>query len=202
MAEVPGKRWKIYLVSAEGGTAEQAMPGEQSEGDETWSPDGNALVFERYQWMEAGGARTVAIHMLDLKTRQVRTLPGSEGLFSPRWSFDGRYIVAMTADQTKLLLFDSQTQQWRELKVPSADFPCWSRDGTYIYFETNFEGNRAVFRVQMSDGKIERVVSLKGMRRVMRGALGNWFGLGPDDSPLELRDLGTQDIYALDWEAP
>jgi hypothetical protein len=29
-----------------------------------------------------------------------------------------------------------------------------------------------------------------------------WFGLAPDDSPLVLRDTGTQDIYALDWEAP
>jgi hypothetical protein len=26
--------------------------------------------------------------------------------------------------------------------------------------------------------------------------------LAPDDSPLLLRDVSTQDIYALDWEAP
>jgi hypothetical protein len=28
------------------------------------------------------------------------------------------------------------------------------------------------------------------------------FTLTPDDSPLLLRNLGTQDVYALDWEAP
>jgi len=26
--------------------------------------------------------------------------------------------------------------------------------------------------------------------------------LAPDDSPFLLRDTGTQEIYALDWEAP
>jgi hypothetical protein len=29
-----------------------------------------------------------------------------------------------------------------------------------------------------------------------------WFGLTPDDSPLVLRDTGTQEIYALDWQEP
>jgi hypothetical protein len=27
-------------------------------------------------------------------------------------------------------------------------------------------------------------------------------GLAPDDSLLLLKDTGTQDIYALDWEVP
>ena len=26
--------------------------------------------------------------------------------------------------------------------------------------------------------------------------------LAPDDSPLLLRDAGTSDVYALDWEEP
>jgi len=26
--------------------------------------------------------------------------------------------------------------------------------------------------------------------------------MAPDDSPLLLRDTGTQEIYTLDWEAP
>jgi len=26
--------------------------------------------------------------------------------------------------------------------------------------------------------------------------------LAPDDSPLVLRDIGTQEIYAFDWQAP
>jgi hypothetical protein len=29
-----------------------------------------------------------------------------------------------------------------------------------------------------------------------------WTGLAPDDSPLALRDISTQEIYAIDWDAP
>jgi hypothetical protein len=41
---------------------------------------------------------------------------------------------------------------------------------------------------------------LKNFRQA--GASGSWLGLAPDDSPLLLRDTGTEEIYALDWEAP
>ncbi len=35
------------------------------------------------------------------------------------------------------------------------------------------------------------------------GELGRpWFGLAPDGSPLLLRRAGSEEIYALDWEAP
>ena len=34
------------------------------------------------------------------------------------------------------------------------------------------------------------------------GNYGPCLGLDPDDSPLLLKDMGTQDIYALDWKVP
>jgi hypothetical protein len=33
------------------------------------------------------------------------------------------------------------------------------------------------------------------------GYWGAWLGLDPEDSPLMLRDVGTQDVYSLDWMA-
>ena len=45
---------------------------------------------------------------------------------------------------------------------------------------------------------VERVADLKGLS--ITGYYGIWLGLAPDDSPLLLRDAGSQDIYALDWE--
>jgi hypothetical protein len=49
-----------------------------------------------------------------------------------------------------------------------------------------------------------RAVMHKSAMIVKRaGANGSfWFGLAPDDSPIVLRDTGTQEIYALDWQAP
>jgi hypothetical protein len=51
------------------------------------------------------------------------------------------------------------------------------------------------------DHKLERLFSLKGVRRYW-GDFGMWTGLVPDDSPLLARDTSSQEIYALDWQAP
>lgn len=55
-------------------------------------------------------------------------------------------------------------------------------------------------RVKVSNGKRERLASID-FRRVQAG----WFwgnGLTPDDSPLLLKDEGTEDVYSLEWELP
>ena len=95
-------------------------------------------------------------------------------------------------------LFEVETQKWRELVVV-VGWPEWSHDGDHIYFAGGGQP-RGVFRVRISDRKLEEVVSLKDLRQAP--GWGEWAGLAPDDSPLLVRDAGTQDIYALDWEAP
>jgi len=53
--------------------------------------------------------------------------------------------------------------------------------------------------MSIRDRKVELVVDLKDFRQA--GYWSVWLGMAPDDSPLLLRDTGTQDIYALDWQA-
>ena len=140
--------------------------------------------------------------LLDLSTRQVSNLPDSEGLFSPRWSLDGRYIAAIVAvSQGKLMLFDLTTQKWMELSQQPAAYPRWSRDGKYVYFAVSSQTDPALFRVRIGDRKTERLASLKNFR-IAIGSGGAWVGWTPDDSPLVLRDIGSQDIYALEWQTP
>jgi len=57
-------------------------------------------------------------------------------------------------------------------------------------------------RVRIADRQLERVVSLRNFRRAMGSGLLPWSGITPDGSPLLMHDVGTQEIYALDWEAP
>ncbi len=190
---LPGQSAKLCLVSANGGSLDQPLPGAGPETDPTWSPDGNTLVFGR----RVGTIQERAIQLLNLDTRQTTQLPDSVGLYSPRWSPDGRYVAALRLGTQAMLLYDFTTQKWRELmKTPTA-FPSWSRDGKYLYCYSKDQ----VFRVGISDGKVEPVADMKGLRRAT-GVAGSWMGLAPDDAPMMLRDVGTQDIYALDWQAP
>jgi hypothetical protein len=70
-----------------------------------------------------------------------------------------------------------------------------------LYFDGILEYQEGYFRVRISDGKLERLFSLKGFQAA-GGAFGNWSGLGPDETPLLVRDVSIQEIYAFDWETP
>jgi eukaryotic-like serine/threonine-protein kinase len=193
-AFVPGKKTKLYTVSTDGGTPRKLIPEDtQDEWDPTWSPDGTKIAFGS-GWFN----RDSLIQMLDLKTNQVSTLPGSKGLVSPRWSPDGRYLAAMTFDSRSLMLFDVAKQKWEEIAKVTLGFPNWSKSSDYIYF-LHEENEPSVMRVHISDHKVERVADLKNFRQT--GFFNIWLGMAPDDSPLLLRDTGTQEIYSLDWQA-
>ena len=193
----PGKRWAMCLVSAEGGDLQEMIPGY---GDVGWSADGNTLVFsDTPPFLEPKPSNQVAIRIYNLKTRQVSTLPHSAGLYSPRWSPDGRYIAALRIGPETIRLFDFMTQKWVDLENLPLGFPSWSRDSKYIYFDSP-GADPALYRVRISDHKVERLVGLKDVRLV--GRPGAWTGLTPDQSPLVLRDIGTQEIYALDVQFP
>ncbi len=186
---------RIYEVSAEGGSSQLLMPDDpRQQLDPNWSPDGSKIVFGN-----ESNDPSSAIHVLDVAGRKVSDLPGSQGLYSPRWSPDGRYISAFSADSMRLLLFDSQTQKWSELANGSLSWLNWSHDGQYVYV-LDYRGKDAVVRIRISDHKAEQVVDVKNFATA--GRYGGCLSLTPDDSPLLLRDTGTQDVYSVDWLAP
>ena len=193
----PGEPWQIYAISAEGGAPELIYRSGTNLADPSWSPDGKSLAFGENSLNNQGSA----VYVLDLNTRKAAKLPGSDGLFSPRWSPNGRYIAAIPLDSLKLMLFDLTTQKWTELARIFVAYPTWSRDGRYLYFNGILDKQEGYYRVQISDHKLERLFSMKGFQAA-GGAFGNWTGLAPDESPLLVRDASIQEIYALDWEAP
>ena len=193
--------FRIYLVPAAGGVPHRATTATTNEGDPSWSPDGQQLVFGNTP--SAGVAATSrTLQQLDLKTGRVTLIPGSQGLFSPRWSPDGRSIVALSVDSSRLVIFDIASQRWSDL-VPSAasyGWPSWSADSTAVMFVRGVGRENAILRVRVADRKVETVVG-QGLNLVF-GSLGPWFGSTADGWPMVLLDAGTHDIYALDWEAP
>jgi eukaryotic-like serine/threonine-protein kinase len=191
-----GKRRRIYLVSADGsGNPRQVLPEDpEPQMDPSWSLDGDKILLSGVP-----DDNNETIRVLDLNTHQVSALPGSRGLYSPRWSPDGRYVVAMPSDALSLVLFDFRTQKWSQLAKIRAAFPNWSTDGRYVYF-LRWLDNPAVMRVRIVDREVEQVLDLANLPTT--GNVGPWLGLAPDDSPLVLKDTGTQDVYALDWQQP
>jgi eukaryotic-like serine/threonine-protein kinase len=191
---------RMYEVPAEGGSPKILLPDDpHHQQDPNWSPDGTKIIFAGDANDAANAGSAPAIRVLDLATHQVSALPGSQNLFSPRWSPDGKYIVAITSDSTRLMLFDVQTQTWTELAKGSMGWLNWSKDSQYVYV-LDFTGAGAVLRTRIADHKTEQVADLKNV--VITGRFGGGLSLAPDGSPLLLRDTGTQDIYALDWELP
>jgi hypothetical protein len=55
-------------------------------------------------------------------------------------------------------------------------------------------------RFRTADRKVERVVDLKDVHTT--GFYGLSLSLTPDDQPIITRNIGSQEIFALDWQAP
>jgi eukaryotic-like serine/threonine-protein kinase len=197
----PGMPWKVFLVSGEGGTLQELLPTDQrSELDPTWSPDGSTLAFGRRPG-ESGEFGAVAITLLNMKTRQLLPLQGSQGMVGPRWGPDGRYLTAMSTDSHKIMLFDFKSGQWRTLLSGGFAYQNWSMDGKFIYFDTLFEKNRELLRMRIPGGQVEELAPLKDVR-VASGEAGAWNSVTPDGSPMLMQDVGTSEIYALDVKFP
>ena len=97
------------------------------------------------------------------------------------------------------MLFDIASQRWTERAKIFVAYPTWSRGARYLYFDGILDNQEGYYRVQVSDGKLERILSMQGFQAA-GGAFGNWSGIAPDESPLLVRDSSIQEIYGLDWE--
>jgi len=197
---LPGKTWKCAIISAEGGIPQRLTQNEKNDCPEieaNWSPDGTQITFAT--WPLVGNTCPVVVYITDLKTRAVSTVPGSEGLWAPRWSPDGRRIVAQNTSLTALMIYEFKTQKWSELIRVSGKYlgyPQWSADSKLVYFTDGGE----LLSIRIEDRKIEKLASLAGIRTT--GSGGTWAAVAPDGSPIILRDLGMTEIYALDVDLP
>ena len=103
-AVVPGGVMNIYVIPSAGGSAEHLLPSDRG----SWMSTGPRTEIARF-----GTAVdfTGSIHIIDLSSRRVSTLPGSMGFFrltGLRMAIHSWHDI----QSEKLMFFDTATQSW------------------------------------------------------------------------------------------
>jgi TolB protein len=197
----PGKAWNIFLIPSAGGPAEQVTNGTVSDLDPSWSPDGRKIAFG--QTRTVGGKNVSSIQILDLATRKLEQLPAQDDVCCPRWSADGRSILASHASSDDLIVYDFGGRKWTTIvkNMGPIGYMEWTPDGKSVLFDTFDVPQPAFYRIRVSDLKLEVVASTSEVRRYY-SIFGPWSGMTADGSPLLVRDISNEEAYALDLQLP
>lgn len=135
----------------------------------SWSPDGDHIVF---QGMSEGQGD---LYMYSLSTKQITQLTNDKySDYQPSFSRDGKKIVfasdrttydkSLSQDITfNLAELDIATGKVTDIKVFDGANnlnPVYSSDGKQIYFLSNRDGFRNLYRYTLADGKVEQMTNL------------------------------------------
>ncbi len=187
----PEAPWQGYWIASDGGAPRPVTPDDRPEGTPTWAHDSRYLAFH-----SDGDER---IQLLEVATGTITELAGTEGLTWPKWSPDGRHLIAWCRDS--LCLFDLESQS-RHLLVEGMQIGnySWSNDSQHVYLMDPFYFTvyRSVHRLDIRSGSIEKIAGVGSVRPAW-GVWAMWVGVAPDGAPLLLRDLSIHHVYALDW---
>ncbi|SNT42765.1 WD40-like Beta Propeller Repeat [Granulicella rosea] len=197
MAREPGKVWRTYLVNADGGTPQPVLNENRNAADPGWSADGQSLVFGREPDLMGKESGSHAIQIVHLANMQTEMLPDSEGMFSPRWSPDGRWIVALSLNQQSVMIYDVAARRWKELARTSAADPIWSADSKAVYIHAFLAEKQPILKIDVPDGGMHVIADLNGFRDP---AIVSYFfgGVTPANELLVQPKNGTGDLYTLD----
>jgi Tol biopolymer transport system component len=201
MARYPEHPWQVFILNANGGNPELLMRGNQNVADPSFSPDGKSIAFGGVPDLMGQGNTPRSIQILDLASKRITDLADSSGLFSPRWSPDGRYIAALTLDQQKVMLYDMAARTWRVLAVTSAADPVWSSDSKALYVHAYMDPADPICRIDVQTGHLDQIA---GIRNFSAGAISRYFfdGLTPENVPIVHTEVDSSNLYSMDLASP
>jgi eukaryotic-like serine/threonine-protein kinase len=190
---------QLYLISVDGGTPEKLVPHPNSEVAPTWSPDGKSIAFNDYPLP----SRIKEIKVLDLATRKISIMPGSEGFYVPSWSPDGKYMVAIAQDPSRMVLYTAQSGTWKDLKKFEAPWGywAWSKDSKSVYLamadaEPGFEPG--VYRLAIALGTWNQIAKFDSLT-LSRDPLERFLSITADGQPAIMNDTSVVQIYSAKW---
>jgi len=194
--DLGGRELRTYLVRFNGGDSKPltALPASMAEVGPTWSPDGTRLLVRLDRALQQN-----VLEIVDTATGAAQEIPGSEHKFNQRWSPNGRWIVASPNNESELDLYDVETGQWSVLATLSVDYPNWSADSKWVYFDVHTDKAEEIYRVSVAGRRPELVANLGKVVRAFDDVYSQWVGLTPEGSPMVLRSVDLQQIYLLSF---
>ena len=174
--------YHIYLQDTAGGPPENTG---FSGCGANWSPDGRLLAYKSPSGLQ----------ILDLQTRKSVSVPSPERRLGGLWA-DQDTLIAATLNSTKMLSYSLKAQRWTVLAT--GNFVNWmvSPDRKYLFFTTAGADSK-VLRMDLQSHLTKTIMSLGNFHRVF-DFYGTQINVTPDNSPVFTRDIGSQEIYALE----
>jgi hypothetical protein len=140
------------------------------------------------------------LYIFDFAHRRSTQIPGSAGFDRGRWSPDGRFLAAVSPDQSAIELLDLTTHHWTQIaKGAAISFPVWSADSV-LYFQDILAPGEPVYRFQPGLSAPQRIYSFEDILQAGAMRCAFW-GFAPDGSLLVQVNRGGADVYAL-WVEP
>lgn len=198
MIRQPDGRWRIAIVPANGSGPARLVGNPGAEADPTWSPDSRELAFGSAPSPDSGFHQEV--YSLNLASGRAAPVSGSRGLRSPAWAPDGRHLAAIRSMTGELAIYDFASGVWTN-PAPGirVGYLNWSASGGSLYFLAMPPGvPQKIMRLELGSGDAFQVGGFEGLNRPSF-AFGDWLGLGPDGSPLSLRDLSMEEVIAWSY---
>lgn len=192
-------RQEIYMVSVDGGAPEKLTSEGKIELAPNWWPDGKSIVFNDYPLP----GQMEGIKVLDLATRKISIMPGSAGFYAPSWSPDGRYLVAIAQNPSRMVLYSAQSSTWKDLRTFESawGYWVWAGDSKSLYIAMKEAGpatEPGIYRVAIADGKWNQVTRFDGLTVNPDG----WEGfpsLTSDGQLAMMSDTSVVQIYSAKW---
>ncbi len=202
----PDSKWiafsdfkEIYKVSIDGGTPEKLTTEGKTELAPDWWPDGKSIAFNDYPLP----GQALGIKVLDLETRRVSIMPGAEAFYVPSWSPDGKYMVAIAQNPSRMVLYTAAAGTWKDLKIFKAlwQYWVWANDSRSVYFamrDPEPGEEPGMYRLTIADAKWEQAAEFDGLT-VNRDGSEGFPSMTADGRIAMMRDTSVVQIYWAKW---
>lgn len=152
--------FSLYQVAVDGSGLKRLTHGDGQDGEASWFPGGETIVFSR----KVGDLWSLS--RMDASGSKVEQLQKNRRALSPSVSPDGAWIVFEGREGKNNDLYMIASDDGRESRLTvhdENDFgPSWSPDGTRIVFSSKRTGNYDLWILTLEDQSLEQITNDQG----------------------------------------